>query len=71
MTKNILEEKTYLDVTYSLKTHPEGDYPNCLSKYITKTYFKRNGRLLDIGCGRGDYLDAFANLGFKVSGIDI
>ncbi len=32
---------------------------------------KKNGRLLDIGCGRGLALDFFASRGFDVTGIDV
>ncbi len=71
MGKNILEDKAYLEVTYSLKTHPKSPYPIQLAYHLTDNYFKRTGGILDIGCGRGDYLEAFKNVGFDVAGIDI
>ncbi|HCE45353.1 MAG TPA: hypothetical protein DET40_17575 [Lentisphaeria bacterium] len=71
MGKNILEDKSYLEVTYSLKTHPKGPYPSRLACHLIRNYYGRPGKILDIGCGRGDYLQVFKDLGFEVSGVDI
>ena len=61
----------YLDVSYSLKKKPITDYPDKLAKYICDNYYnKKEGFLLDVGCGRGDQLLAFERLGFKCVGID-
>jgi len=60
---------TYLDVTYSDK--PLTDYPNRLAKYLTEKYLiKKNSRLLDLGCGRGEFLRGFINQGMEGFGID-
>jgi ubiquinone/menaquinone biosynthesis C-methylase UbiE len=61
----------YLDVSYSLKKEPVTNYSEKLAKYICDKYYnEKRGSLLDVGCGRGDQLFAFENLGFKCVGVD-
>ena len=67
----IIKDKKYLEVTYSKGIAPKNDYPFLLSKWIDRKIFKGPGKLLDLGCGRGDYLESFSHLGYKVSGADI
>ena len=47
----------------------------CFSRQFTKwvklRFFEKTGKLLDIGCGMGNYLDDFKQLGYDVYGIDI
>lgn len=69
--KSILENSKYLDVTYSLTRAPKGNYPLLLCQLLLSEYFKKTGRLLELGCGRGDHLKIFAQLGFDVAGIDM
>ncbi|MGE4299501.1 MAG: methyltransferase domain-containing protein [Desulfovibrionaceae bacterium] len=66
-----LEDGAYLKVTYSQERAPVGAYPDQLAGHIAATAFGRPGRLLDIGCGRGDFLAAFSRLGYDVCGVDI
>ena len=61
----------YLDVTYARTRAPRGSYPHLLACRLLAHLYKRPGRLLDLGCGRGDHLEAFARLGFDVAGVDI
>lgn len=57
----------YFEVYYNKKS----DYPNKLAKYLLKFFnIKPKQTLLDVGCGIGEYLDAFEMLGLKVTGID-
>lgn len=69
---NVINKKannTYLDVTYGNK--PFTDYPTMLSKYLVEKYsIKENSRLLDLGCGRGEYLRGFIEQGMEGFGID-
>jgi ubiquinone/menaquinone biosynthesis C-methylase UbiE len=46
------------------------NYCQKLATYIAIKYFITTGKLLDMGCGNGDYIWAFANLGYKTYGID-
>lgn len=67
----ILKDSRYLEVTYSAERAPVGEYPSLLARHLMETAYKKTGRILDIGSGRGDFLDAFSQLGFDVSGVDI
>jgi SAM-dependent methyltransferase len=67
---SVFESPAYLDVTYSEAKAPKGDYPLLLAQRLLDTVYERPGRLLDLGCGRGDHLDAFAALGFETWGVD-
>lgn len=63
---------SYLKVRYSTEARPLTAYPEQLCRYLQETYLSdfSGGQLLDLGCGRGEFLDAFARIGFEVVGID-
>ena len=67
----VLKDPRYLEVTYSTTRAPVGEYPAMLARHLMETAYKKTGKLLDIGSGRGDFLDAFSHLGYEVSGVDI
>jgi SAM-dependent methyltransferase len=67
----IMAQGAYLDVTYSVERAPYGPYPGQLARHVADTYFLRPGALADFGCGRGEFLSAFADLGYDVAGVDI
>lgn len=70
-TEESLLQKNYVDVTYDESHHPYTAYPNLLSRYLTKRFqLKAGSTLLDVGCGRGEYVKGFALSGLKVSGLD-
>ena len=48
-----------------------GEYPYLLARWLLENVYKKDGRLLDLGCGRGEHLAAFARLGFDVAGVDV
>jgi SAM-dependent methyltransferase len=62
----------YLDVRYSEKERPYTDYPSKLTAHLSEEYLRgyRGGRLLDLGCGRGEFLHGFAQQGFQAKGFD-
>ena len=61
----------YLRTVYSERVRPYTDYPGKLCRYIAETCFKPDYKtLLDVGCGRGEHLQAFRKLGYEVQGID-
>lgn len=64
--------KDYLSVVYNEKIIPRTTYPTKLADYLcTRFNLKKNYRLLEIGCGRGDFLDGFKSFGLECSGVDI
>ena len=61
----------YLKTFYSKEKRPYTDYPSKLAKHLTKRFItEKQKEFLDVGCGRGDQLKAFADIGFNVSGCD-
>jgi SAM-dependent methyltransferase len=67
---SIIKDKKYLEYTYSEVVAPKTNYPDKLSSWINENIFKKSGKLIDLGCGRGDYLDSFKKLGYDVCGLD-
>lgn len=62
--------RDYLAVTYSEERLPAGEYPNQLAAHLAARILGGPGRLLDVGCGRGEYLQGFSRLGYAVAGLD-
>ncbi|HEY6562611.1 MAG TPA: class I SAM-dependent methyltransferase [Polyangiaceae bacterium] len=62
----------YLDVHYREADKPYGQYPGLLTAYLSERFLgaARGARLLDLGCGRGEFLHGFARAGFAVTGVD-
>lgn len=62
----------YLNIVYSEENTPYTDYPQKLAKYLFDSFeFKQNQTMLEIGCGRGEMLRNFKNLGLDVFGVDL
>lgn len=61
----------YITVVYSNDTSPKTNYPTQLINYlITRFKLTTNKNILEIGCGRGDFLKAFNHAGFNCKGLD-
>jgi SAM-dependent methyltransferase len=61
----------YLKTYYTNEMRPLTDYPFRLAEYISQKYLdSSHKKLLDLGCGRGDQLRAFAAIGYDVLGAD-
>lgn len=62
----------YLDIVYNKKEKPVSDYPLKLCSYLSERFkMKKGDKILDAGCGRGDFLDAFKKIGLDAFGIDL
>ncbi len=62
----------YLATSYSHENRPVNPYVETMSAHLHGTVFNnQTGHLLDIGCGRGDQMRAFAKRGLSCSGMDI
>lgn len=69
---DVLGSGDYLKLTYDTARLPKTAYPRRLAAHLAHRHFGgRPGRLLDVGCGRGDFLTAFQDAGFSVAGVDI
>lgn len=65
-------ENNYINTIYNQKDRPITSYPDKLACYlIDKFNIKKGDNLLDCGCGRGDFLNAFQNQGINCKGIDL
>jgi SAM-dependent methyltransferase len=64
--------RNYLDVRYSEAARPYTEYPAQLTRYLSDRYLShlRGSKLLDLGCGRGEFLHGFSRQGFEVAGVD-
>lgn len=61
--------RNFLAETYG--NHGVTTYPLRLTRYLAKRYGIISGsRLLDVGCGRGEFLDGFSTLGADAVGVD-
>lgn len=61
----------YLKVIYSRERTPITDYPKKLCTYLFQTYAMKKGmKFIEVGCGRGEFLQNFKNLGLECYGVD-
>lgn len=61
----------YIKVVYNENIRPHTKYPSQLCAYLFKRFNMNQGtKLLDVGCGRGDFAKGFKDLGLDVFGID-
>lgn len=67
----IKNKPDYVDVIYSESDRPLTTYPQKLASYLFKRFKIKNGdRLLDIGCGRGEFLKGFIACGVSGYAVD-
>ena len=65
------KSQDYVDVIYNESDKPFTSYPDKLSRYLFQRYaLKENDKLLDIGCGRGEFLNGFIKCGVEGFGVD-
>ncbi|MBI4284060.1 MAG: class I SAM-dependent methyltransferase [Chloroflexi bacterium] len=61
----------YVSVVYDERRTPKTDYPLKLASYLVNRFaLKKGDKLLEVGCGRGDFLEAFQRLGIDCYGLD-
>lgn len=69
--KNCSDIDKYLSVIYNEKLRPYTQYPNLLAEFLFKSCEMEKGqKILDIGCGRGEFLSGFIEQGLVGSGVD-
>ncbi len=70
--KDHAKKENYLSVNYDIKDKPFTKYPYLLTEHLASKFkFKEGQRLLDLGCGRGEFLNGFMSLGLHGFGVDI
>ena len=61
----------YVAVTYNEKDRPFTQYPDKLARYLSSKYKLANGsKILDLGCGRAEFLRGFIRCGLDGYGVD-
>lgn len=61
----------YISTIYDEESHPYTKYPSQLCKYLFDKFgMKKGQKLIDIGCGRGEFIYNFKSLGLAVNGVD-
>lgn len=61
----------YVSVTYNKDVRPVTQYPSQLCWYLFDRFrMKKGQKILDVGCGRGDFSKGFKDLGLEVYGLD-
>lgn len=62
----------YLKVIYDTKSHPKTTYPQKLISHLFNSFNMSKGeKLLEPGCGRGEFLAEFKKLGLECHGLDL
>lgn len=65
-------ENSYLKTHYNEEIRPYTEFPKKLATHIADNYFgSRKGKLLDVCCGRGEFMEIYSELGFDVYGVDL
>ena len=61
----------YIDTIYDEKERPLTEYPNQLCRHLFDKFNLKEGmKLLDLGCGRGEFSRGFKSFGLQVTSID-
>lgn len=64
-------KNSYTQIHYNEQLRPRTKFPRYLCEHIADNYFKsRKGRLLDVCCGRGEFIEIYNDLGFDAYGVD-
>ncbi len=67
-----MTQNKYLETIYNQENKPFSVYPKKLIKYLIKrANLKKNQKILELGCGRGDFISEFRNNGLDAYGCDI
>ena len=64
-------KKNYVSIVYTEDKRPFTKYPDQLAKHLGLRFGMKEGqKLLDVGCGRGDFLRGFIRYGMDCYGVD-
>jgi len=63
--------KDYVAIVYNERDRPYTDYPDLLARFLVNRYrLSSHHKLLDLGCGRGEFLRGFMRCGVQGYGAD-
>lgn len=61
----------YVSVVYNVKDRPLTEYPDLLARYLVGRFnIPAGAKILDLGCGRGEFLRGFIRCGLDGRGVD-
>ena len=61
----------YVSIVYNKKDKPFTQYPDKLARYLSSRYdLPKGSKILDLGCGRGEFLRGFIGCGLNGYGVD-
>jgi SAM-dependent methyltransferase len=64
-------QRDYVAVVYNEENRPFTQYPDKLARYLSVRYGLMSGsKILDVGCGRGEFLKGFIRCGLNGYGVD-
>lgn len=64
-------QRDYVAVVYNEENRPFTQYPDKLARYLSLRYkLPKGSKILDLGCGRGEFLRGFIRCGLKGYGVD-
>lgn len=64
-------DNKYLEIVYNLKDKPITNYPEKLASYLVDKFkIKEKDKFLELGCGRGDFINEFTKLKLDTFAID-
>ncbi len=67
-----MSNKDYVDIVYNEQDKPFTDYPAKMIKYLIEKYdVPKKSEILELGCGRGEFLNEFYNNEMSSYGVDI
>jgi ubiquinone/menaquinone biosynthesis C-methylase UbiE len=67
-----MSNQEYVDIVYNEQDKPFTDYPSKMIKHLIKKYdIFENSKVLELGCGRGEFLNEFHNNKMISYGVDI
>ena len=64
-------QRDYVAVIYNEEDRPFTQYPDKLARYLSSRYrLPKGSKILDLGCGRGEFLRGFIRCGLNGYGVD-
>ncbi len=67
-----MKQQNYLETIYNEKSKPITEYPKKLINYLIKRFkLEKKQKILELGCGRGEFLNEFEEFGLDAHGVDI